>query len=443
MDYIALAIPFFFLLMGIEWVAATLLEKDVYRLNDAVNNLQTGILQQVLGVFSKVLVFGVYVAVWQWGRLIELPVQRLAGVGGLLPAGRPPVLLVPPHQPRGQPALGGAHRPPLERGVQPGGRPAAGSLPAPPSAGSSTCRSPCSAFRRWSSSACSAFNTLYQFWIHTRLIGKLGFLELFLNTPSHHRVHHGCDDKYLDRNYAGTFIVWDRLHGTFQVEGGGADLRGDQAAGQLERQAWANVHYCADLVELSRQAPNFREKMKVWLKGPAWKPGMGAEGPGRSREKTPLSHGKEGRYDAKAPRGLTLYAVVQFRRADRADGWPPLLREAPPAAGPGRAIAMVVARPPSRTAASSTPKDGCWAARSPGWPPLPAALLSSCPSQTTNRQGHGQRLEPSSSELSPPGPALPRPAPNFRRGRRRSRSRRRLRGGGFGADRSSFSNSRL
>ena len=58
----------------------------------------------------------------------------------------------------------------------------------------------------------------YQFWIHTELIGKLGPLEGLLNTPSNHRVHHGCDAKYLDRNYGGILIVWDRLFGTYQPE---------------------------------------------------------------------------------------------------------------------------------------------------------------------------------------------------------------------------------
>ncbi|MCE8006497.1 sterol desaturase family protein [Aestuariivita sp.] len=58
----------------------------------------------------------------------------------------------------------------------------------------------------------------YQTWLHTELIGKLGPLERVLNTPSHHRVHHGADDKYLDRNYGGITIIWDRLFGTFQVE---------------------------------------------------------------------------------------------------------------------------------------------------------------------------------------------------------------------------------
>lgn len=58
----------------------------------------------------------------------------------------------------------------------------------------------------------------YQGWIHTETIGRLGFLDEILNTPSNHRVHHGCDDKYIDRNYGGILIVWDRLFGTYQRE---------------------------------------------------------------------------------------------------------------------------------------------------------------------------------------------------------------------------------
>ena len=63
-----------------------------------------------------------------------------------------------------------------------------------------------------------SLNHLYQYWIHTRFIGKLGPLEWVLNTPSHHRVHHARNIQYCDRNYAGTFIVWDRLFGTFENE---------------------------------------------------------------------------------------------------------------------------------------------------------------------------------------------------------------------------------
>lgn len=63
-----------------------------------------------------------------------------------------------------------------------------------------------------------AISLLYQFWIHTELIRSLGPLEAFFNTPSHHRVHHASNLRYLDRNHAGTLIIWDRLFGTFEPE---------------------------------------------------------------------------------------------------------------------------------------------------------------------------------------------------------------------------------
>jgi sterol desaturase/sphingolipid hydroxylase (fatty acid hydroxylase superfamily) len=65
----------------------------------------------------------------------------------------------------------------------------------------------------------SGLNLLYQFWIHTEAIGRMPrWFEAVMNTPSHHRVHHATNPRYLDRNYAGVFIVWDRMFGTFQAE---------------------------------------------------------------------------------------------------------------------------------------------------------------------------------------------------------------------------------
>ncbi len=66
---------------------------------------------------------------------------------------------------------------------------------------------------------CAGFNLIYQFWIHTEAIRRMPrWFEAVMNTPSHHRVHHATNPVYLDRNYAGVFIVWDRLFGTFQRE---------------------------------------------------------------------------------------------------------------------------------------------------------------------------------------------------------------------------------
>jgi sterol desaturase/sphingolipid hydroxylase (fatty acid hydroxylase superfamily) len=63
-----------------------------------------------------------------------------------------------------------------------------------------------------------ALNLIYQFWIHTEIIPKLGFLEWVLNTPSHHRVHHASNPEYIDRNFGGVLIIFDRLFGTFAEE---------------------------------------------------------------------------------------------------------------------------------------------------------------------------------------------------------------------------------
>jgi len=66
---------------------------------------------------------------------------------------------------------------------------------------------------------CGGLNLVYQFWIHTEVIGKMPrWFEAVMNTPSHHRVHHGTNPRYLDRNYAGVFIIWDRMFGTFEAE---------------------------------------------------------------------------------------------------------------------------------------------------------------------------------------------------------------------------------
>lgn len=74
-------------------------------------------------------------------------------------------------------------------------------------------------FAPWTIYVAFGVNLVYQFFTHTELVGKLPRpIELVMNTPSHHRVHHGSDPEYLDKNYAGIFIVWDRMFGTFVEE---------------------------------------------------------------------------------------------------------------------------------------------------------------------------------------------------------------------------------
>ena len=73
-------------------------------------------------------------------------------------------------------------------------------------------------FAPWMFIVMHGFNLIYQFWIHTKFIKTLGPLEYVLNTPSHHRVHHGVNPSYLDTNYAGVLIIWDRMFGSFIKE---------------------------------------------------------------------------------------------------------------------------------------------------------------------------------------------------------------------------------
>lgn len=77
---------------------------------------------------------------------------------------------------------------------------------------------PLAGFRPWMVLTMSSISLLYQFWIHTELIDRMGPFEWIFNTPSHHRVHHGANVEYLDRNHGGILIVWDRLFGTFEPE---------------------------------------------------------------------------------------------------------------------------------------------------------------------------------------------------------------------------------
>jgi sterol desaturase/sphingolipid hydroxylase (fatty acid hydroxylase superfamily) len=111
----------------------------------------------------------------------------------------------------------------------------------------------------------------YQTWIHTELIGKLGPLEWVLNTPSHHRVHHGSDRKYLDKNYGGITIIWDRLFGTFQVE---EETPRYGLARDFDTRNPISVWFSEwpGVFEDMRKARSTREAWQYLVNRPGWKP---------------------------------------------------------------------------------------------------------------------------------------------------------------------------
>lgn len=117
----------------------------------------------------------------------------------------------------------------------------------------------------------AGINTVYQYWVHTQHIDKLGWMEKILVTPSHHRVHHGQNPEYLDRNHGGIFIVWDKWFGTFEPENKTAVYGVTKPLRSFDP-IWANFVGFHDLIEDSIMAKHWRDKLKLWFMPPGWRP---------------------------------------------------------------------------------------------------------------------------------------------------------------------------
>ncbi|MBX3284242.1 MAG: sterol desaturase family protein [Actinobacteria bacterium] len=112
-------------------------------------------------------------------------------------------------------------------------------------------------------------NLLYQFWVHTEVIDSLGKAEKVMNSPSLHRVHHGSNRKYLDRNHAGIFIVWDRLFGTHQVEDEPV-VYGLTTNIETYDPLRIAAHEFADILDDVAHATTWRDRLSYVLRGPGW-----------------------------------------------------------------------------------------------------------------------------------------------------------------------------
>jgi len=305
MNYIALSIPLFFLLMGIELGWSAWSNRKVYRFNDAVSNLGCGIGSQIVGAFTKAGIFAVYLAVYDNWRLFTLENSVLTWIVTFL--------LIDMlyywfhrwsheinflwaahivHHQSEEYNLSVALRQSWWQGL----------------------------FSFWlylpvallgvhpiTIVTVAAFVTLYQFWIHTKAVKKLGPLEWLFNTPSHHRVHHGSDPKYIDRNHAGTLIIWDKLFGTYQEEEEEPIYGITTPLGSWDP-VKANFHYYQDLFALAKKSKRWSDKVRVFLKPPGWKPAElgGFEGP------TQKDRATYRKFDTEASFAVTGYVVAQF-----------------------------------------------------------------------------------------------------------------------------------
>ena len=213
---IVLSIPIYLILIAIELIYDLITKRKLYRLNDAIANISCGITEQVTGVFVKVFTIAVYVFFYEQFRITEVPhtwywavilfigvdffyywAHRYSHTVNLFWLGH-----VIHHQSEDY-----NFSVALRQGVFQKVFTAIFFIPLA-----------IVGFDPEWFLYIGAFSTLYQFWIHTELIDKMGWFGYVFNTPSHHRVHHGRDPKYIDKNHGGTFIVFDRIFGTFQAE---------------------------------------------------------------------------------------------------------------------------------------------------------------------------------------------------------------------------------
>jgi alkylglycerol monooxygenase len=300
---IALAIPFFFLLIGIELLVARARRRRVYRLADAIGDLGCGMLQQLALVFTSAALLGVYGWVHAHWRLFTMDARTpLPWIVSFVAvdflyywwhrASHEVNVLWAAHVVHHQSEdynLAVALRQAIATSFTtlPFYLPMA-FLGVPPVVYASMV----------------ALSTLYQFWIHTELVGKLGPLEWILNTPSHHRVHHAVNARYLDRNYAATLIVWDRLFGSFAEEREQPVYGTTKQLGSFDP-VFAQVAYWGELWRKGRTFPRRWDRVKLWLMPPPWAPA------GVPHDEEPAVE-RRAKYDRPVSTRVRWYVFAQF-----------------------------------------------------------------------------------------------------------------------------------
>lgn len=305
---IVLATPVFFLLIAIEFAWGVARGRNTYRLNDAINSISLGMLSEISKVLTAALGVGIYtavqgsVAVWHddafwfswYGWLLALVFYDFCYYW-LHRAGHEVALFWAAHVVHHQSqdynlstalrqtssgvlfgwifylpmALAGV--PPLVFGVV------------------------------------ALIDLLYQFWVHTEHVPKLGWFDRWFCSPSNHRVHHAVNDRYLDRNYGGVLIIWDRLFGSFSEESERC-VYGTRAPLRSWDPLWSNAEVYWSLARDSWHAKHWGDKLRVWFKPPGWRPAdVAARFP-----KPPFDITQVERYHPPVTPALAWFAGLQF-----------------------------------------------------------------------------------------------------------------------------------
>ena len=155
----------------------------------------------------------------------------------------------------------------------------------------------------------AALNLIYQFWVHTQQIRRLGVLDRILVTPSNHRVHHAQNEAYIDKNYGGIFILWDRLFGTFAEE---ADddpvIFGVRKPLANWNPIWANFQVYDYLLFDAKHTRRWQDKIGVWFRRTGWRPADVAE----AYPKSAVDLDNFQKFDPKISSFRRAYVMMQF-----------------------------------------------------------------------------------------------------------------------------------
>jgi sterol desaturase/sphingolipid hydroxylase (fatty acid hydroxylase superfamily) len=305
---IVLATPVFLGLIGVELAIGRARGRSGYRLNDALSSIGLGVMSQVAAVFTALLTLGIYAWVHDRFALWHAPASSpWTWIGALVAydflyywhhrAGHRVALFWASHVVHHQSEdynlstalrqtssgwlagwifylpLAIAGVPPLVFGVV------------------------------------ALIDLLYQFWVHTEQIGRLGWFDRWFCAPSNHRVHHAVNDRYLDRNYGGVLIVWDRLFGTYAEEDGAEPcVYGTRAPLRSWNPVRANLQVYAELARDAWRTRRWTDKVRVWTMPPGWRPAdVAARWP-----KPAFTLSGHARFDPEMPRARALLALALF-----------------------------------------------------------------------------------------------------------------------------------
>ncbi|XP_055276494.1 alkylglycerol monooxygenase isoform X2 [Moschus berezovskii] len=274
-DYVRKATPFFISLMLLELVVSWIRKgKPPGGLDDALTSLSAGIMSRLPRLFYRSIELTSYVYIWENYRLISLPWDSpwtwyLTFLGVDF-------------------GYYWFHRMAHEVNIM--------------WAGHQTHHS--SEGYNLSTALRQSVLQIYTSWV----IDNLGPLELILNTPSHHRVHHGRNRYCIDKNFAGTLIIWDRIFGTFEAENEKVVYGLTHPINTFEPFK-VQFHHLVNIWTTFWATPGFFNKFSVIFKGPGWSPGKPRLG---LIEEIPEVEGKEVPFSSSASQLLKIYVVVQF-----------------------------------------------------------------------------------------------------------------------------------